>query len=227
MSSFVAVEISQKLNEIKKLHKYCIEKFPSEKPSKKSHVYFDNFLKTMFIDLTMAILYYENKIKGFSSNNLIRNQYCRHIIRSFIIESFSLTENRLLEICNERKISVKGKNDRLYNLISEARNITKNEEVKKCLKKALKNIGPPEYVEFQTRLSALLKMQPEKIQTEWEGFFKGFPQLRNCMHTNFIPTKEFIWNQRKFLADKPVSIDLNKDLPFILDGLTKFFDLVE
>lgn len=125
MSSFVAVETLQKFNEINKLYKYCIEKFPSGKPSKKSHVYFKNFLNTITIDLKMAILSYQNKIEGFYfDDQVVWSEYCKHIIRSFIVESFSLTENRLVEICNEREVSIKGLGERISKSIEALKNDT-------------------------------------------------------------------------------------------------------
>lgn len=219
--------MTSKLDELEKFYQYAIKKFSTATPSKKSHVYFKNSLNNSVIDLKMAISCQKGQITGFTfDNQTVWDEYCKHIIRSFIVEAFSLTEHRISEICAEKKLAVKGKNGSIHSSISEAIKIIRSKKAKEHLEKALKKVNP-EFVDFKTRLLALLKNQTEENKQKWLNFFDGFPKLRNCVHDNFMCKENFSWNGREFLKGKPISIDLNKDLPFIMDGLIEFFDLID
>lgn len=190
--------MTSKLNELEKFYQYTTNQKFSTTPSKKSRVYFKNLLNNSVIDLKMAILCQKEQITGLTFVNkiVVSDEYCKHIIRSFIVEAFSLTEHRMSEICAEKKLEIRGKNGNIHSLILEAIKIIKNTEAKAHLKKALKKVNP-EFVDFKTRLLALLKDQTEENKQKWLSFFDGFPKLRNCLHDNFICKKKVLMEWKR------------------------------
>lgn len=188
-------------------------------------------LTTSIIDLECCSLLGrdgQSCLREFAQADVV---YFKHCKRSCLIELWSVTEIRIREIAEERKLQIKGRDAAIRELILEARKLCSDIQVKEKLEQA-ESILKQKFIECPNYLSATLKMSRlgKRERKDWNTFFDIFRIMRNSVHNNFICTETRALQCRGFKKDfvegQPLKVELN-DLRKIVEKLLEFFDAIE
>lgn len=191
---------------------------------KKSITYIKDVLSVIYVDL-----------EAFGSLKLrelpIQVNYFKHIKRCCLIDLWSVTEIRIRQIAEERGLQVKGRDTEIREFIREAREINRNREVEKYLRKIERKLRG-KFVEFPNYLSAILRMSNfSKEETkDWRCFFDIFRMMRNSVHNDFTCTKTCSLSYQGYRKDFVEGTDLKvqfEDLRRIIDRVFEFFKSAE
>jgi len=193
--------------------------------------YLKGALTSIIIDLNVLILLRRNQLPNCQVNQQAWSDYVKHVKRSFLLEMFSLTENRIREICQEKNLQPKSLNMTIKTKINLVLQKATDPSMKRLLREVSDKLRGG-FIEFPNVLSEVLKImiKGRGERSEWIKFFEIFRRMRNAAHENFRcrDTKSISskWYNKDFIKGKSVSV-LCKDMKRITEVLLEFFNCIE
>jgi len=185
-------------------------------------------LTTSLIDLEIFNLLGTDRlshVKHFAQADYV---YFKHFKRCCLIDLWSVAEIRIREIAAERRLRIKGRSEKVKELIAEAYNVIRSNRAKMLLKRAERKLGG-KFIEFPSYLSAVLRRSEFGTEetTDWRKFFDIFRIMRNSVHNNFTCTETCSLQCRGYSKDftegQPVVVQF-EDLQEIIKRLLEFLE---